>query len=196
MSSHTTSHMPPPPTPRSKGAWAGRIIQWSVIVFAVAIFLAGVYVLLGPELDSINPVRVSASAAPDAVQVSVSDASLNRDASPDGPTLAIRLITDSRIVADLYARINALPSVGPLPMHCTLPDVNAVSFGFRFLRAGMLVETAIQQGTDGCGEWWLSAGGVRESFPRWDPHGERQAIVDAVQPLGCPQAWLPKCAGY
>jgi hypothetical protein len=128
--------------------------------------------------------------------VSVSVASLNPDASTDELTLTTRLIATPHIVADVYARINGLPSVGPLPMHCTLGNPDAASVGLRFLRAGALVETAFQPGTDGCGEWWLSAGGVRESYPRYDPGGERQAILFEVQPLGCPQAWVDQCNGY
>jgi hypothetical protein len=76
-----------------------------------------------------------------------------------------------------------------------MPGPDAVSFGIRFLRAGALVDTAIHPG-DGCGQWWLSAGGVREPYARANPPGEWQAILAEVQPLGCPQAWVQACEEY
>jgi hypothetical protein len=147
------------------------------------------------QVNLYNPVHVMPSAAPDAVQVSVSQARLNMHASTDGPVLTTRVITDPRVVADLLARINALPSEGFPPAHCGLPGIDAVSFGFRFLRGGALVETAIQPG-DGCGVWWLSAGRVREPYARTDPKGQMQVMLAEVQPLGCPQAWVSACEGH
>ena len=194
MSAHTVADAPPAPTPRSKGDWGWRLAKAVGLVGTALLIFLGVYIEV--TYFPPNPVRVSASAAPDSVQVSVSVASVNPDASTDGPTLATHLITAPRIVADLFARINAFPSVGPLPMHCPLASPDAVSFGFRFRRAGALVETAIQPGTVGCDEWWLSAGGIREPIPRYDPDGERQTILSEVQPLGCPQAWVDQCDGH
>ncbi len=122
--------------------------------------------------------------APDAVRVSVA-------AAADGHLLATRTITDARTVADLYARINRLPSAGPYPVyHCGLSGPDAVTFSLRFLRWGLPIEVAM---LPVCGGWEVSRGGIYDV--RNDPDGQTRVILDEIQPLTCPQAWQPSCDG-
>jgi hypothetical protein len=123
---------------------------------------------------------------PDAAQVSVT-------AAADGHVLATREVRGAGAVADLYARINGLPSADPFPVyHCALAGPDAVTFGIRFTRWGLPVEVAVLRG-NGCRAWRLSRGGIPDT--RNDPQGQTRAIISEIQPLSCPPAWLPACGG-
>jgi hypothetical protein len=89
---------------------------------------------------------------PDALQVRAS-------AAPDGPALATHRITDAHTVADLYARINRLPSVGQLH-GCALATPDPIAYMFRFTRGSVLVEVAAPV-ADECAprQWSVSRGG-------------------------------------
>jgi hypothetical protein len=126
-------------------------------------------------------------APPDTVPVSAAD-------QTSGQLLASRTITDQRIVADLYSRINHLPSTAGLEFNCPLSGPAVLQMTFRFTRLGFPLETAVHHG-DGCEFWSLSSGGIQEPFARWDPGGAWGAITDDVQ-LRCPGEWQQQCDGY
>ena len=153
MSAHVIADVPPAPAPPPRGNRGQRLIRTVALAFAVAVFLAGVAVLLGPvltKLDIIIP--------PDAVQVSAS-------AAVDGRTLVSHKFTDAHTVADLYARINALPSTGGLRFSCMLAPPDPVRYTFHFTRWGMPVEDANPSG-GGCypRRWIVSR------YGGWDLH--------------------------
>ncbi len=116
--------------------------------------------------------------SPDAVQVSTAT-------TAQGDYFATRAITDARIVADLFARVNGLPSAGLgaiLFPPCRLPPrPDALMYSFRFTRGSLPVEVAtlVEQG---CSVWEFIRGGIPGA--RNDPTGRQtQAILDEAQPL-------------
>lgn len=171
MSARTAGNRSPARAPHPKSMWRNRFL---LAVPAVLLLLVGFEV--GIRLVT-----------PDTVQVTVSVAG-------GGRMLATREIADALTVADLYTQINGLPSVGLSPVyHCGLPGPDPVAFGFRYTRWGLPVEVATLP-DPGCAGWWISRGGLSDGHD--DPNGETRAILSEVQPLACPQAWLPQCQGY
>jgi hypothetical protein len=109
---------------------------------------------------------------PDAVQVITSLAT-------DGRPVATHWITDARTVADLYTRINRLPSAAWTPFHCQLGLTGQLTVSLRFVRWGLPVEVATLP-QDGC--WRVSHGGLADPFLRIDPHGETPTILNEALP--------------
>ena len=130
-----------------------------------AVTLAILLVFTGLEVG----VRV---VAPDAMQVTASSAA-------SGRTLATATTADGRTVADLYDRINSLPTVN-LSSNCSPgPRPGAMTFELVFMRWGLPIEDATLPGY-GCG-WEVSQGGIPSS--REDPNGQTQAIVSELHTL-------------
>jgi hypothetical protein len=103
----------------------------------------------------VDPVSIQVL-PPDAVQVSTS-------ASPElGDTWVTHQITDARTVADLYARLNALPAV-QWRYGCLLAPPDPVHYMFHFTRWGMPVEDAQLDG-EGCypRRWFVSRYGFQD----------------------------------
>lgn len=125
--------------------------------------------------------------APDAVRVTATN-------QMNGQLLASREITAPPTVADLYKRINSLPSTFGEGFSCPLSGPDVLQLTFRFSRQGIPLETAIHHG-DGCEFWSLSSGGIQEMYPRWDPGTEWAAIIADIQ-LRCPGEWQQQCDGY
>jgi hypothetical protein len=135
----------------------------------LAVTLVVLLVLTGLEVG----IRVL---PPDAVQVRASTAASEQ-------TLAMARVTDNGTVADLYARINSLPTEQPLhPVSCTTPPnqaVGAVTFEVVFMRWGLPIEDATLPGI-GCGLWGVSQGGLPSVR---DPNGQTQAILSELHTL-------------
>lgn len=113
---------------------------------------------------------------PDAVQVS---------ASADGRTLASHRMSDARTVADLYTRINRLPSALREPDGCGpgYPDQVISTYTFRFTRGGMLIEAATTQAIDGCVRGWeLQRGGWGETHVDLTGTATRAILAEARLP--------------
>jgi hypothetical protein len=100
---------------------------------------------------------------------------VNAATAIEGHTFATREITDARIVADLYTRINDLPPAGLFALyHCRPPGPNTVTYSFRFTRRGLLIEVAALPET-GCSVWQDIRGGIPEAHN--DPNGQTQVIL-------------------
>jgi len=106
--------------------------------------------------------------SPDAVQASAYTVD-------GGNAFATRHITDARIVADLYTRINNLPSVGYYAFYrCPEPNSNTVYYHVDFTRFGILIEgTALVE--KGCSVWDVVRGGIPVAHNA--PDGQTQVIL-------------------
>ena len=110
--------------------------------------------------------------SPDAVRVSA----YTRDV---GIPIATREITDAHTVADLYNRINHLPTVWYSAINrCPEPQVNTVNYNFYFTRSGVLIEMAglVEQG---CSVWDVVRGGI--PVAHIDPDGQTQIILSEAR---------------
>ncbi len=173
MAGTTAEDVPPTLAQLPRGSRAKRAGLAAALLCAFAVILFAGYE---------TAVRL---VAPDAVRVRVAVAA-------NGQTLATRTITDARTVADLYARITPLPFAGPHPVYSCPPiGPDTVTFTLTFTRWELPIEAATKPA---CGGWQVSRGGVYDV--RDDPNGQTRAILDEIQPLGCPLAWRPQCDGY
>ncbi len=161
-----SSAHPPGVTPPAP-AWPVRRIRARQLILAgAALFI----LLVGFEVG----IR---QVSPDAVQVSTATAA-------QGYYFATREITDAHTVADLYTRINGLPSARPFAIlfpPCPTPSPDTLMYSFRFTRWGLPVEVAtlVEQG---CSVWEFIRGGIPGA--RNDPTGRQtQVILDEAQPL-------------
>ncbi len=110
--------------------------------------------------------------SPDAVQVSAYTVD-------GGPPFATHDITDARIVADLYTRINDLPIVWYSAINrCPAPQSNTVYYHVDFTRAGVLIEGAALV-EKGCSVWDVVRGGIPVAHN--DPNGQTQVILSEAQ---------------
>lgn len=115
---------------------------------------------------------------PDAVQVSAYFVA-------SGRTLSTREITDTRTVADYFARLNSLPSgitlleVQGCPLRY-LPTL--VNYTARFTRWGLPIMVATLDNNQCLPTWEFSSGGLPATwFPHSDPDGRMQPILQQVQ---------------
>jgi hypothetical protein len=170
MSTRTVGEGRPAPTSPPRGISNRRFIIMVLPAVLLAVFVLVLFVqpVIVPAIIGLVP-----PVPPDAVQVSAS-------AAPYGPTLATHTITDARTVADLFARINRLPSIGQLH-GCALATPDPVAYTFRFTRGSVLVEVAAPV-ADGCSprRWLVSRGGL--GSVRLDVTGEAtRAILSEAQ---------------
>jgi hypothetical protein len=115
--------------------------------------------------------------SPDAVQARV--------CSVNGcPPVATRTITDARTVADLYSRINGLPTVWYSAFdQCPAPQSNFAQSNFviyqiDFMRWGILIEGVALFGK-GCSVWDVVRGGIPVAHN--DPDGQTQVILSEAR---------------
>ena len=110
--------------------------------------------------------------SPDAVQV--------RAYTVDGgPPFAVRTITDVRVVADLYTRINNLPTVWYSAFDsCPAYQSNSVYYQVDFTRWGVLIEGAALV-EKGCSVWDVVRGGIPVAHN--DPDGQTQIILSEAR---------------
>jgi len=110
--------------------------------------------------------------SPDAVQVSAYTVD-------GGPPFATHDITDARIVADLYSRINDLPIVWYSSFdQCPEPDSNTVYYHVDFTRSGILIEGAALL-EKGYSVWDVVRGGIPVAHN--DPDGQTQVILSEAR---------------
>lgn len=148
----------PPETPATaapgpnRRLWARRLIRASLVLLIL---------LIGFEI-SIRQVT------PDAVRVSAYTVD-------GGPPFFSREITDARTVADLYTRINNLPTVWYSAINrCPAPNSGTVYYHFDFTRSGIPVELdALPE--KGCSVWDVVRGGIPVAHN--DPDGQTQLIL-------------------
>jgi hypothetical protein len=125
--------------------------------------------------------------SPDAMQVRV----CNRNGCPP---VATRTITDAPTVADLYSRINGLPTVSYSAVdQCPKPKSNTVYYQFDFTRLGVLIEGAALV-EKGCSVWDVVRGGIDVAHN--DPDGQTQVILsEALTTIASPapgsSVWSP-----
>jgi hypothetical protein len=110
--------------------------------------------------------------SPDAVQVSAYTVD-------GGPPFATHDITDPRIVAHLYTRINDLPIVWYSAIdRCPQPQSNTVYYHFDFMRLGILIDGAALW-EKGCSVWDVVRGGIPVAHN--DPDGQTQIILSEAR---------------
>lgn len=148
----------PPETIPPVAPQASRRIQ------ARRLILAGLALLILLAGFEIGIRQVS----PDAVQASAYTVD-------GGPPFATRHITDARSVADLYTRINNLPTVWYSAIdRCPTPQSNTVYYHVYFTRSGVLIEAAALV-EKGCSVWDVVRGGIPVAHN--DPDGQTQVIL-------------------
>lgn len=94
-----------------------------------------------------------------------------------GHPFAVRTITDARVVADLYNRINNLPTVWYSAINrCPAYQSNSVYVYYQvdFTRWGVLIEGAALV-EKGCSVWDVVRGGIPVAHN--DPDGQTQVIL-------------------
>ncbi len=168
MSTQTPGEGRPAPASPPRGISNRRFFIMVLPAVVLAVFLAVIFLPFGAS-------AVIQLVPPDAVRVSASVA-------VGGRTLVTHEITDAHTVADLYARLNRLPSVGPF-FECGLGGLpDPVHYTFRFTRWGVSVEDATLGGS-GCPRplAWRVSYGVLWNF-HTDYTGEQtQAMLAKAQ---------------
>jgi hypothetical protein len=146
--------VPARPARHLLGAWR----FWAVALAISAIVVVPIGFEVGIRLVPPDAVRVTASSV------------------ADGHMLVTHEITDPRIVADLYDRINSLPLIpeGAI-IHCGLPG--PMSYDFSFTRRGVVIEDAAPG--DCTPVWSVSRGGIVSG--RWDLKGQTVGILAEAQ---------------
>lgn len=144
--------MSPAPSWPSRRLWARQLIRASLVLLTL---------LVGFEIG----IR---QVTPDAVRVSAYTVD-------GGPPFFSREITDARTVADLYTRINNLPTVWYSAINrCPAPNSGTVYYHFDFTRSGIPVELdALPE--KGCSVWDVVRGGIPVAHN--DPDGQSRLIL-------------------
>ena len=156
MSTWPPAGIPPVPARTGRRIRARRLILAGVTLL---ILLAGFEIGIRQVL-------------PDAVQASAYTVD-------GGPPFATRTITDARTVADLYTRINDLPTVSYLAFYqCPEPNSNTVYYHIDFMRWGILIEGAALL-EKGCSVWDVVRGGIPVAHN--DPEGQTQVILSEAR---------------
>lgn len=149
---------PAPPRPRRRRRARRLILAGVALLLLLAILLVGF---------EIGIRQVS----PDAVQATAY--------TLDGSPLATRHITDARTVADLYTRINNLPTVWYSAVdRCPPLQSSTGYYHVDFMRWGVLIEGAALV-EKGCSVWDVVRGGI--PIAHNDPNGQTQVILSEAQ---------------
>jgi hypothetical protein len=146
-----------------------------LLVLPMMLLCLCVVALLLPLMQAPLFGRAVGAVPPNAVRVSAA-------AYPYGPALVDRVITDPRLVRDLWARLNALPAFTGR-MGCALAPPDLVRYTFRFTRWGTPVMAA-ELVAFGCAprRWSVSSGGY--GYGRLDETGAttRAILAEAGLP--------------
>ncbi len=157
----------PASAPSCKGVWIRRLsLALSLACVAMMFLLTLPYVFVDPVTIQLLP--------PDAVQVS---ASLDHER-----TWVTHEITDAHTVADLYARLNGLPSVR-WRFGCLLAPPDPVLYRFHFTRWGMAIEDAQPEG-GGCAprRWFVSRYGYYDLHMDFTGEQTKAMLAEAHLP--------------